>query len=280
MIHNSYKIQTDTIYVVGDIHGAFNAIPYNIKQRDLRDCIIIFCGDIGIGFEKEQYYRQMFKKISKTLSSRNIHLFFGRGNHDCPQYFDGNHFKNYKYIHVIPDYTVITTVDEIDLVNNNILYVGGATSVDRTHRMMVERERELKYMFWHNCSPEEAKQNTPKVYWEDEAPVYNEEALSELKEKGIKIDIVCTHTCPSFCKPLTKEGISYWITKDPELDNVIDNERNVMDKIYNKLREDGHPLHNWIYGHYHFHNYERISDVNFRLLDMERNGNFDIIDIR
>ena len=74
-----------------------------------------------------------------------------------------------------------------------------------------------------------------------------------MKINNINIDIVCTHTCPSFVKPYDKIGIKTWIEKDESLANDIDEERNVMDKIYNTLKHDGHKIHKWFYGHYHKH---------------------------
>jgi hypothetical protein len=53
-----------------------------------------------------------------------------------------------------------------------------------------------------------------------------------------------------------------------------------MDDVYNKLKTDGHPLEKWFYGHYHYHNQEYIDGVQFVMLDMWRNGNFDIFDLR
>ena len=108
---------------------------------------------------------------------------------------------------------------------------------------------------------------------------YNEQALDELKLNNVQIDIVCTHTCPSFAKPIGKENIQYWLNVDENLEKDIDNERQIMDKIYNKLKEDGHPFKYWFYGHFHYHNQETIDNVKFIMLDMYRNGNYDIYDI-
>ena len=63
------------------------------------------------------------------------------------------------------------------------------------------------------------------------------------------------------------------------LEKTIDDERAVMDNIYNKLIADGHPLQKWFYGHYHYHNQEYIDGVQYIMLDMWRNGNFDIYDL-
>ena len=49
--------------------------------------------------------------------------------------------------------------------------------------------------------------HVPETYWEDEPNVYDGTELDELEKHGIRIDTICTHTCPSFCYPTGKESI-------------------------------------------------------------------------
>lgn len=271
---NVLKIDTDIVYAVGDIHGEFNSILFNIKRFDLKDCVIVFCGDIGMGFNRKEYYRQTFTKISKELKSRNIHLVFIRGNHDDDSYFTTQQFK-FKYIHLIPDYTVVKTNRQ------NILCVGGGVSVDRISRIAMNDKYAAQYRMHHKCTIEEANQKCPKCYWENEKPIYNELFFDEIKTLQIPIHTVCTHTCPSFAKPINKDGIGEWLKMDEQLDADLTYERNVMDKIYNRLVEDNHPLSDWCYGHFHWHNREfGLGGITFTLLDMCRNGAFDMVEIR
>lgn len=226
----------------------------------------------GRKFTKEEYNGKVFcltTKLSNFLAENNGKIYF-TGN--CPQYFDGKKI-NRKYFKAIPDYTVIQTPIY------NILCIGGATSIDRQYRLEVTKQTALKYAKYHNCSISEAEKLCRQCYWEDESPKYNEEALNELKARDIKVDIVATHTCPSFCKPLTKDGIQYWLQNDPTLEKTVNDERKVMDKVYNKLISDGHPLQKWFYGHYHWHNQEYIDGVQYITLDMYRYGHFDIYDL-
>ena len=258
---------------VGDIHGEFNSIQGLMKRTEFTDTTWIINGDCGFGFEKEQHYKNIFNKLTKTASQFNNECLFIRGNHDDPQYFDGKKI-NRKYFKAIPDYTVLKTP------THNILCIGGAISIDRTNRMVALKQNALKYALYHHCTPAEAEKLCQQCYWSNEAPAYNEEALNELKTNGIQIDIVATHTCPSFSKPINKDGIQYWLQNDPALKADIDAERKVMDDVYNKLKTDGHPLDKWFYGHYHYHNQEYIDGVQFVMLDMWRNGNFDIYDLK
>ena len=134
-------------------------------------------------------------------------------------------------------------------------------------------------MRYHSCSLNEAKKTCSQVYWEDEPCYYDEEKLSELKLNNINIDIVCTHTCPSFAKPIGKDNIKAWLDADEKLEKDLNNERLVMDKVYEKLKKDDHKLNKWFYGHFHFHNSEYIDNTNFIMLDMCRNGNCDFYDV-
>ncbi len=267
-------IETNKPHVcfIGDIHGEFNGLQGLMKRTEFTDTIWVICGDIGFGFEKPQHYTNIFNKLNKVASQFNSEFIMTRGNHDDPRYFDGK-MINRKRFKAVPDYTVIKTPIY------NILCVGGATSIDRTLRIDQWHRNAIRYAMYHNCSEDEAERLCPHVYWSDEQPVYDEEVLNQLKESGIKIDIVATHTCPSFAKPLTKDGIQNWLVYDPDLDKDIDKERKVMDDIYNRLIEDGHPIAKWFYGHYHFHNQEYINGIQFVMLDMCRNGNYDFYDL-
>ena len=259
-----YNSETNNIFFAGDIHGEFQTINVSINQYNLSDCAIVFCGDIGIGFEKEEYYIQTFNKLTKVLKKKNIHLYMFRGNHDSKDFFNGEHFNDFKYIHILPDYSVILCPTKA------ILCVGGATSIDRTYRLQCMERNAADYMRWHDCGWDEAYKNCKKFYWNNEAVVYDENELNQLDELGILIDTVCTHTAPSFCKPVTKIGIEGWLSLDENLSEDLDNERKSCELIYDYLKSHNHPLENWYYGHFHFHNTEIIDNVKFTLLDMSR----------
>lgn len=269
---NIFKIDKPKICFIGDIHGDFKSLQGLMKKTGFRDTAYIVCGDVGFGFNKKEYYSQMFNKLTKTASKLNCEFIFIRGNHDDKTYFDKQliHRKCFK---TIPDYSVIQTP------TNNILCIGGAISIDRMNRMVIRKQNILKTLCYKKCSESEAEKIVPKIYWEDEPCYYDEEKLSQLKLNNINIDIVCTHTCPSFVKPFGKENISHWLEIDNKLNEDIDNERNVMDSVYNKLKADGHTFDKWFYGHFHYHNVQIVDNVMFVMLDMCRSGNCDIYDV-
>lgn len=267
-----FNIDKSNICFVGDIHGEFNSLQGLMKKTNFKDTAYIVCGDIGFGFNKKEYYSKIFNKLSKTASELNCEFIFIRGNHDDKKYFD-KRLINRKCFKTIPDYSVIQTP------LYNVLCIGGAISIDRTYRKLVLKENALKYSIYHGCTPNEAEKLCQQVYWDDEPCYYDEDKLSQLKLNNINIDIVCTHTCPSFTKPFGKENIGYWLSKDENLERDIDNEREVMDKVYNKLKTDGHTLDMWFYGHFHYHNVQFVDKTKFVMLDMCRNGNCDIYDV-
>lgn len=267
----------EDLYCIGDIHGKFNSIKGFIKQNDIRNSLIIVCGDCGIGFESTKHYEQtVFPDLIHILKKYNDKLIFIRGNHDSRTIFDSGIF-NYDELKVVPDYTVVNIYYNEDkcAVKHSILCVGGATSIDRTYRLSVERQQVIKKMVFSLCSEEEAYRKIKRVYWDDEAPYYDEERLKMIDKTVCPIDIVCSHTAPSFCYPQTKEGLDYWLTHDKNLSEDLDNERKVFDNIYSYLKENGFELSKWCYGHFHKHNTEYIDGVKFCLLDMDRGVKLD-----
>ena len=259
-----YKIDTENVLFTGDLHGEFSVINTTINRYNLENCVIVVCGDIGIGFEKEGYYIQKFNHLSKTLKKKNIHLYMFRGNHDNKDFFDGEHFTEFEFIHIIPDYSVLQTP------TRNILCVGGATSIDRKYRSLLMDNAAIDYMRWHNCGWDEAYKNSKQFYWDNEAIIFDESELTSIDKLGIKIDTICTHTAPTFCEPLTKNGIQSWLKVDKGLEEDLDKERKTCDEILTWLVQNEHPITNWYYGHFHFHYSTVHNDIRFTLLDMAR----------
>lgn len=269
---NIFEIDKNYVCFIGDIHGDFSSLGGLMKHTNYKDTAYICCGDIGLGFKDKKEYSQIFNKLSKTASKLNCEFIFIRGNHDSKEYFDKQliHRKCFK---CIPDYSVLK------IKNHNILCIGGAISIDRRYRKETYVYNLGNMSFYKKCSLNEAKKLVKPLYWEDEICIYDEDKLSQLKLNNINIDIVCTHTCPSFSKPIGKENIKSWLDYDKELEKDLNTERETMDKIYAKLKSDGHSIEKWLYGHFHFHNSEFINNTNFIMLDMCRNGICDFYDI-
>ena len=98
-------------------------------------------------------------------------------------------------------------------------------------------------------------------------PVYNEEALNDIS-KELKIDSVITHTAPSFCELISKDGLTEWATLDPDIPSDCAKERETMDSIHNYLKSAGHPVSYWYYGHFHQSWNSEIDGILFSMLDI------------
>lgn len=105
------------------------------------------------------------------------------------------------------------------------------------------------------------------LYWNNEVPLYDGKQLDLLSSK-YAIDTVITHTAPSFCELLTKDGLNYWIQNDSTLLCDIEAERITIDKIHAQLIQNNHPVSHWFYGHFHQSWYNTIDGISFKILDI------------
>lgn len=243
----------EDIYTVGDVHGNWNIVTFYIRQYKIKNSVFIFCGDIGIGFQKLNYYNDcIIPELHKTLSKFNDIFIWIRGNHSDPSYFN-NQLINTEYIKCVPDYSIINTC------NKNILCVGGGISIDRIQRKHQDSIRLINYMKQYNCSYKIAEQECPLLYWEDEQVIYK----PKVKEH---IDIICSHSAPSFCYPFNKgELINEYAQYDNKLLNDIKTERSILDAIYNDYNSE---ITHWYYGHFHKSYLEYINNICFKLLNI------------
>ena len=238
------------IIVSGDIHGGFTRVVFKLcMQYGCTDTLLIIAGDCGFGFEKLGYYDRIYNKVAGQLRKANNWVVFLRGNHDDPSYFSEEKIS-YKRWRTIPDYGIIQAC------GHNILCIGGATSIDRYRRK--EENARLRKMGHKDVA----------MWWPDEAPVYNEETIDFIPVE-LPIDIVISHTAPSFCKLKSHQGIKSWAVMDPSLIWDVDAERETMDRINKRLKEQDHPITQWIYGHFHQSWSGVIDGIRFAMLDIE-----------
>jgi Icc-related predicted phosphoesterase len=236
---------------LGDIHGNFNLINQYIKLYDIRDANIIQVGDFGIGFNTFEKDFRNLKRLHDSLESRNVHVWAIRGNHDYKPYFDNDPF-GFKNIHLVSDYSVY------NLSGNNILFIGGAISVDRKWRLT---KRQKNGDFNSILGVES--------WWPDEVFVLDQKKLGEMRD----IDIVVTHTAPHYCEPDNTFGFGPFIdgivkeTGDLELKTDLNFERNQLTTAFTILKMNNDIKENY-YGHFH-KKYELIYEgTKHRLLDV------------
>lgn len=241
------------IAVIGDVHCHFEQLVYKCcLEYKLTDTLIIVAGDCGFGFFGTRYYVDIYKKLSKRLAECNNWVVFVRGNHDNPAYFDGQQV-NYDRWRAMPDYSVLKAC------GRTILCVGGAISADRSWRLLKNLGRTVI----------EGEDETflPDVYWPAERPVYDEAKLGAI-DKQCTVDVVITHSAPSFCEKQSQGDIQNWLFKDKNLADDIKQEHMVMDDILGYLTAHSHPLQYWFYGHFHESWHGEIDGVQYNMLDV------------
>jgi len=248
-----------TLYGVGDIHGDFLTFADDlVNSCKVKNCCVIVCGDIGLGFYSHQKIAEFFQRMQTMFSSKNIFVIFFRGNHDDPawfEYIDDEFATNYPNIIIAEDFTI---VEHNDKYPYNILLWGGAISIDRTRRT-----RGLSY--W----PNEEVLPLPAEFAEDK-----------------EIHCVCTHSAPDFCLPINSDNLAGWFMQDLTLREDLKKEREIISVGAHTLyKANKSTLSLWLYGHYHdmYYNNVRMNDeistfptVQFIGLDMMRYSSFDV----
>ena len=210
------------------------------KMVKENETLYIAAGDTGINANKN---KELIERYNRIFSYNNIYFLIIRGNEDDPSMFDGEAI-NLSNIKAVPDYSVIQTAEK------NILCIGGAVSIDRAWKINQEK---LTSKF----------PNPKKFYWEDEKPVFNEEAIKDIA-KECKIDYVVSHSAPSFINVC--DNITNWAKKDEKLSDDIWNERLVMDKVFETLRDCGSQPYYWAFSHFATDLLEKRSNTIFRSL--------------
>lgn len=249
------KLPDDIINIVcgGDIHGAFNLLISKIKWHDIKDTALFLCGDVGLGFEKLSHYKNnIIPKLHKICKKQNVIIIMIAGNHDDPAYYDGN-IINTKWVKAVPNYCVV------EVGNKRVLCISGAISIDRSYRKNLNNTKLNNYIYYHKCNMETALQQCPLYYWENEAVKYQPK-LTE------RVDIICSHSAPSFCYPTDKGSIVMeYAQYDETLLEDIQKERETLDLIYNDYKDE---ITHWYYGHFHQSMFQEINNIKFRLLDI------------
>jgi len=221
-------LENKPMYFMGDNHGEYQYMFDIINSHDIKDCYFIHLGDGGEGFIRlvEKQLRQ-FNLLNEFFKARNIHYMSIRGNHSDPYYFNGTNRVALSNFELIEDYTVMT------YNNKKIQFIGGAISIDRSYR-------------------------TQGVsYWEDEIVTFH-------KEKCEKVDILITHTAPSWCFPQQFNKMVYeWALEDAYLLDELTAERAIMDEIFKICQPSLH-----LYGHFHSAHTEIVNNCKHKLLQI------------
>ncbi len=212
---------------LGDHHGEWSYLLDIVDAKKISDCYLISVGDSGIGFTNKENQEKNNHWLNEEFKERNIVFMAARGNHDDPAYFQGANRVSLSNFELIEDYTVA------EYNGKKIQFIGGAVSIDRTAR----------------------KEGVS--YWEDEAVKLD-------RDKCKKVDILVTHTAPSWCFPQQFNEMVYgWALEDAYLIGDLSNERVIMDEIFKLCKPYLH-----LYGHFHSSWTEEINGCKHKLLDI------------
>lgn len=99
-------------------------------------------------------------------------------------------------------------------------------------------------------------------YW----PKWNYSVINQKVTEHI--DIICSHFCSIFffCYPVDKGDIVLQFAQlDPKLLEDLDNERKLLDHIYDDYKND---VTHWYYGHFHKSQMQLINNTTFKLLNI------------
>jgi len=215
-----------SLLFLGDNHGNWNELLFILNAKNITDTNIISVGDLGAGFNPKRDL-STYKNLSEEFNNKNINFYGIRGNHDDPSFFKGSKRISLDNFELIEDYSIFK------YGNKQIQLIGGAVSIDRTGR------------------------SVDISYWEDEGVFFNKEACK-------KVDILVTHTAPSWCFPQQFNEMVYgWAREDAYLLEDLTDERAVMDAIFKLCSPSLH-----LYGHFHSSWTERINGGVSKLLDI------------
>lgn len=201
--------------IVGDIHGKFES--YKLLVEDATSSIQI--GDFGFGFGSA-----FDEDMLDWQRAKPQHRFI-RGNHDDP----GVCRKSPNFI-------------EDGLVENDVMFIGGAWSIDRDYR--------IKNLNW----------------WSDEECSYQQfEQLCDIFPV-VQPRVVFTHDCPTtvanemFCKPRRWHQFKTLTG-------------NALEEMFQSWKPEL-----WIFGHWHFDADEVIDGTRFICLNELSHIDIDLAD--
>ena len=244
-----YNIKNKNLICIGDVHGEFSTLRFKlaqyIKKYHLTNTIFIVCGDCGFfgkNTDNKWFYHER-SKINNLLVKSSNELYFFRGNHDNPEFFNSNS----EYI--VGKTTTIKVLKDYDILNSElygrILIVPGAISIDRYARS--------EGLSW----------------WKDEGTLNLTD--SELSEIGT-VDLVLSHTLP-YLNKLSKEQLENLEEKEKlykgskyynnTLSIALLNERNYLIKLQSFVKAK-----QWISGHYHVSTINLIDTTKYISLNI------------
>lgn len=215
------------MFFVGDLHGYYNKLKSKICYNNNSNYIQL--GDFGVGFSENDF--SILNDLNDILVEYNSNLFVLRGNHDNPEFWNGN--SNYSNITFVKDNSVL------DIEGHSIYFLGGGISIDRV-------AREINYS-----------------YWLDESVDYN-----IILDK--EFDIICTHVpyrdiYPSFMD--TSSIVRYFSEFDKNLLTDLEKENKFMKYVNDYIQRIDCKY--WFSGHFHESCYMEKNGILYKSLNID-----------
>lgn len=211
-----------SVIIAGDIHGEIGILNTLINKK--RPTELIACGDFGI-WECKHFMKFRKKGITsgylhEHIKTNGTKIYFCDGNHEDHNFLDSLRMKNddrREPIEITENIFYCPRGSTVELSDGTkTLFMGGAESIDKAVRTA-----------GHDWFPQEVITDTDMK----KLPV------------GEKIDMVISHTCPSFCQRMLKlpKLEATWLNNkyfDPSCVHLTE--------VYNIFKPK-----QWYFGHFH-----------------------------
>lgn len=197
--------------LIGDTHEDVGAINYWISNGNVEN--LIHLGDFCYNFKG---FNEKIVALGYKLNNAGKRMYVVQGNHNDPSGFDNRIYGGeYGGVHLIKNGQVI------QWNNENILFCGGAVSIDRNNRI-------------------------PNInWWEDEEfiPHYPKQPIHHL----------ITHVSIPEVNGISiySPNVLNWSRNDADLIHDLMMEQQIVRNWLNELLAQKHPIKTWHYGHYH-----------------------------
>lgn len=220
-------LNAENVYGIGDTHSlTFDGI---MGHYEIENFILIHVGDCGMGFEFPSRDLDALSELNDYCEAHNGILIMIRGNHDRPQCWENTYFTEvFDRIKFAKDY------DRYLINGKNVLFVGGAVSIDRTLRV-------------------------PEISWFGGEEFWLADDYKYLDP----CDVLVTHTRGKHQPPYEKYANQRIIQRDHTLLDDLDEEAILVEKLYNQVKPK---LHIW--GHFHETTDMVVDDSRWRCLDI------------
>lgn len=223
---------------VGDIHGNWPLLRYNLERKKITDSVIIQVGDFGAYGKK--YEVELLEVFNSRIKKSGNVVYAIRGNHDNPAVWnDTAGWPKQSHVHFVPDYTVL------ELCGKRIGFWGGAHSLNR------------------------AECTEGKDWWKDETIVFDDEKLKNFTN----LDLLVQHTVSKNHSPLAGQPpsdlLKYYTNIDPKLNDDLEEQHKNLECYLKRIKEQSPNLTHVIHGDYHISKSTIVDGIHIKALGID-----------